>query len=232
MAIICIVLLIVICEFDYVSRLFVRDFYFREYIKDDQQIYFLGSDHKLSLDSEPFSYLNLKSVIENLKPDILLIESRPEQLANGNWADGPPEMLYSHLIANNLVIAVRGVDWFDPNAEVSNSTDALRDNHINENILKNIAGHKKVLIFMGNHHVSLEQPKLEIAGYKKVFFSETKKIKLFKINDKKLIYPKGMNYYIQKRISYEINCVGDVYKMDIQELNRISKIVEQAGEAD
>ncbi|WP_204524435.1 hypothetical protein [Clostridium coskatii] len=45
------------------------------------------------LDSTPYSYLNLKSVIENLRPDLLLIESRPEQLKNGNFADGPGEML-------------------------------------------------------------------------------------------------------------------------------------------
>ncbi len=230
-AIICIIILIGIYQFDYVSKLFVRDFKFREYTKGNQQIYFLGTDHEMSMDSEPFSYLELKAVIENLKPDLLLIESRPEQLANGNFADGPDEMLYCHLVANKFGISVKGVDWSDER-EIPNSTDPTRDNHINENILKSVVEYKKVLILMGNHHVSLEQPKLKTAGYKKVFFPETKKIKLFKINDKRLIYPKGMNYYIQKRISYEKSCIGTVYKTDIQELNRISKIIEQTGETE
>ncbi|WP_254306680.1 hypothetical protein [Clostridium sp. 001] len=35
--------------------------------------------------------------------------------------------------------------------------------------------HKKVLILMGSAHVTLEEPKLEQAGYKKVLFPETEK---------------------------------------------------------
>ncbi|WP_411682905.1 hypothetical protein [Clostridium thailandense] len=49
-----------------------------------------------------------------------------------------------------------------------------------------------------------------------------------------------MNYYIQKRVTYEKNCIGTIYKTDIwkkqgltlvETLNRISKIVQQTGEA-
>ncbi|AKN32899.1 hypothetical protein Ccar_19425 [Clostridium carboxidivorans P7] len=239
--IICIILLVVMYESQYIINILTRDYNFRKYLKDNQQIYFLGTDHTMLLDSEPYSYLNLKSAIENLKPDVLLIESRPDQLAEGNFADGPTEMLYCHLIADNLHIPVKGVDWWVPNdANTPSSTNRIRDNSINENILKNVIGHKKVLILMGRDHVSLEEPKLESAGYKKVFFSEIEKINLLKIHDKKLIYPKGMNYYIQKRIAYEKNCIGTVYKTDtwkkqgldlIENLNRISKIIQQTGES-
>lgn len=239
--IICIILLVVMYNFQYISNIFTRDFNFRKYVKDNQQIYFLGTVHTMSLDSEPYSYLNLKAVIENLKPDVLLIESRPDQLAEGNFADGPTEMLYCHLIADKLHIPVKGVDWWIPDdANTPDSTNRIRDNSINENILKNVIGYKKVLILMGNAHVSLEQPKLEAVGYKKVFFSEIEKINLLKIHDKRLIYPKEMNYYIKKRIAYEKNCIGTVYKTDtwkkqglylIENLNRISKIVQQTGES-
>jgi hypothetical protein len=242
-AIICIMLLIGVYNKDYISNIFTRDSNFRKYAKDNQQIYFLGTVHTMSLDSEPYSYLNLKSVIENLKPDVLLIESRPEQLSNGNFADGPSEMLYSHLIANKLGIPVKGVDWWTPDdtINVPGTTNPTRDNYVNKNILKNVIGYKKVLILMGYNHVSLEQPKLESAGYKKVFFSEIEKIKLLKVHDKKLVYPKGMNYYIQKRINYEKNCIGTVYKTKIfkdeviagiEDFNRFSKNIEQTGETE
>lgn len=236
-----ILLLICIYEVRYIDNIYMRDSHFRKYVKNNQQVYFLGTDHKMSLDSKPYSYLNLKSVIENLKPDVLLIESRPEQLDNHNFADGPPEMLYCHLIADKLGIPVKGVDWWTPDdRNRHDSTNPIRDNYINKNILKNVIGHKKVLILMGMDHVSIEQPKLLSAGYKKVFFSEIEKIKFLKVYDNKLTYPKGMNYYIQKRIDYEKSCAGTVYKTDIwkkqaevmiQDLNRISKIIRQTGES-
>lgn len=218
---------------------YVRDSAFRKYIKGDQEIYFLGTVHSMNLTSKPLSYLELKAVIENLKPDLLLIESRPEQLANDNFADGPPEMLYSHLTAISDGIPVKGVDWWNVDAGVPNSTNQTRDNHINENILNSVVGYKKVLIIMGAAHIEIEQPKLEAAGYETVFFANTEKDNLFKVQNKKLIYPKGMNYYIKKRISYEKNCVSTIYKTDIwkkqgliliEDLNKFSKTVEQTGE--
>ncbi|AKN31297.1 hypothetical protein Ccar_10700 [Clostridium carboxidivorans P7] len=238
---ICIMLLICMYKFQYIDDIYSRDSHFRKYVNDNQQIYFLGTAHEISLDSKPYSYLNLKSVIENLKPDVLLIESRPEQLNNGNFADGPPEMLYCHLVANKLGIPVKGVDWWIPDDKNKpSSTNPVRDNYINENILKSVIGYKKVLILMGMEHVTREQPKLQAAGYKKVFFSEIEKIKLLKVHDNKLTYPKGMNYYIQKRIDYEKSCIGTLYKNDtwknqaeavIENLNRIDKAIEQTGES-
>lgn len=219
---------------------YVRDSAFRKYTKGNQDIYFLGTTHSMSLTSKPFSYLELKAVIENLKPDLLLIESRPEQLANKNFADGPPEMLYSHLTAISNGISVKGVDWWTVNESLPNSTNTIRDNHINENILKSVVGYKKILILMGNAHLGIEQPKLENAGYKTSSFTNSEKDNLFKAKNNKLIYPKGMNYYIQKRISYEKNCIGTVYKTDmwkkqvlivVEDLNNFSKIVKQIGES-
>ncbi len=61
MTIICIILLIVIYEFDYVNKSFVRDSHFRKYTNGNQQIYFLGTIHSgMSLDSEPFSLKSKK----------------------------------------------------------------------------------------------------------------------------------------------------------------------------
>lgn len=218
---------------------YFRDSAFRKYTKGDQDIYFLGTVHSMSLNSKHFSYLNLKSVIENLKPDLLLVESRPEQLANGNFADGPVEMLYSHLTAISNGIPVKGIDWWNADTSSPNTTSAARDNHINNNILKDVVGYKKVLILMGRDHVGIEQPKLEVARYKSSSFSKIEKDNLFKVKNQKLLYPKGMNYYIQKRISYEKNCIGTVYRTDtwkkqavmlIQELKIFSKTIQKTGE--
>lgn len=218
---------------------YFRDSSFDKYTKGDQNVYFLGTVHSMSLNSKNFSYLNLKAVIENLKPDLLLIESRPEQLANNNFADGPGEMLYSHLTALNCGIPVKGVDWWTPDRGVPNSTNAERDEHINRNILKEVAGHKKVLILMGKTHLKIERPKLQAAGYNLSSFSKIEKDNLFEVKDNRLLYPKGMNYYIQKRISYEKSCIGTVYKTDIwrnqakiiiKELEEFSKVIKTTGE--
>ncbi|MFL0197985.1 hypothetical protein ACJDU8_20820 [Clostridium sp. WILCCON 0269] len=240
-------ILILICVIiffnpEFIIQMFFRNHYFRKYIKNNQQIYFLGTDHSMSLDTEPFSYLELKSVIENLKPDLVLIESRPEQLDNSNWADGPPKMLYCHLIANRLAIRVKGVDWWTVSSyNIPNSSNPIRDSYIHENIVKNINLYKskKILIIMGADHVILEQPKLESVGYKEAFFSVFEKNRLFKIHNKRLTYPKGMTYYIKKRIDYEKNCIGTIYKTNIwknqalyliKDLNREITMIEKAGE--
>lgn len=242
-------ILILICVIiffnpEFIIQMFFRNHYFRKYIKNNQQIYFLGTNHSMSLDTEPFSYLNLKSVIENLKPDLVLIESRPEQLINNNFADGPPEMLYCHLIATNIGIPVKGVDWWTPSASNPETSPPIRNDYIHRNILKNINAstnlNKKILIIMGADHVVLEQPKLKSAGYKEVFFSVFEKNRLFKIHNKRLIYPKGMTYYIKKRIDYEKNCIGTIYKTDIwkkqalyliKDLNREINMIEKTGES-
>lgn len=235
--------IIIFLNASFILQIFSRDFYFRKYVKGNNEIYFLGTIHTMSLDSKPFSYLELKAVIKNLKPDLVLIESRPEQLDNGNLADGPPEMLYCHLIANRLGIRVKGVDWWNVSSyNMPNSSNAIRDSYVHENIVKNINLYKskKILIIMGSAHVVLEQPKLKNSGYKKEFFSIIEKNKLFKVYDRKLVFPKGMNFYVKKRIIYEKNCIGTVYKTDIwkksaleviESLNRESKIIQQIGES-
>jgi hypothetical protein len=67
--------------------------------KNDQEIFILGTIHGRHYKSKSYSLLYLKTVIENTKPELLLVESRPEELKAGNLGDGPLEMLFSNLTA-------------------------------------------------------------------------------------------------------------------------------------
>lgn len=57
----------------------------------------------------------------------MLVESRPEQLAKDNWADGPIEMLFASLTARSLGIEVDGVDWHEDDPSKFGTTWKERD---------------------------------------------------------------------------------------------------------
>jgi hypothetical protein len=91
----------------------------------------------------------------------------------------------------------------------------------------------------GRQHVEIELTKLEKEGYHEVNFTNSQKNKLFKYGNENLAYPKGMDFYIKKRIENEKDCIGKVYKTKefidsansiINNLEDLDKKVEQTGE--
>jgi hypothetical protein len=76
-----------------------RDAHFLRLTADRQAVYVLGTIHGDHLSSAAYSLQHVQAVVENLKPDLLLVESRPEELAKDNWADGPIEMPVASLTA-------------------------------------------------------------------------------------------------------------------------------------
>ncbi len=175
----------------------------RRLVKEDKEIYILGSLHHMHYNLPDYSFQHLKVVLTNLKPDILLIESRQEELAKGNYADGPIEMFYLHMAALALNIPVKGIDWFTYENSKPGTTNKKRDQMITTNIIDKSKDHKKVLVIIGATHMLVETKMLKQKGYKLDSLDLEDKQSLFSNSDKDLIFPRETIKYINKRIKIE-----------------------------
>lgn len=202
----------------------------------DLTIYLLGTLHSTHLKFPWYSLGHIQALIKNLDPDLLLIESRPEELVNGNWGDGPIEMPFAALTAQSLGIEVQGMDWWKKEDLLSDSTE--REDRMMQNILAALQGHRIVLILTGWSHVKGFLQRLEKAGYIYIEFPSAEKQKLFDISGTKFVFPPGMSYYIQKRI--DIDTVALLSESDSEWISRLEsgikarqkllKIIEKVGE--
>ena len=172
-------------------------------VKENKEIYILGSLHHMHYSLPDYSFQHLKAVLTNLKPDILLIESRQEELDNHNYADGPIEMFYLHMAAKTLNIPVKGVDWFSYEYSKPGNTSKKRDQMITINIIDKSKDHKKVLLIMGATHMLVETKLLKQKGYKIDCLDLENKQFLFSNSDKDIIFPRDTIKYINKRIEIE-----------------------------
>ena len=166
-----------------------------------QTIYVLGTIHGSHLSFTPYSLWHLQAVVERLHPDLLLVESRPEELGRDNWGDGPIEMLFASLTARSLGIEVQGIDWWNKSSLHDDSSE--REDQMFQNILGHLPGSRTVLILAGWSHIEGLKQRLQSAGYKVEAFSSREKQALFAPSDKELLFPPGMTYYLQKRIELD-----------------------------
>ncbi|MBS3788321.1 hypothetical protein KGY79_09035 [Candidatus Bipolaricaulota bacterium] len=181
---------------------------FRKLSNEKNKIYLLGTTHR-HFGSDGYSLRDISAVIKNLRPDILLVESRPEQLQQGNLGDGPPEMLFAHLFARSRDIPVKGMDWW--NMEMSpGTTTEKRDDKMVENVLRAVSGKEKVLILTGFTHVIRFIPRLVDAGYERVGFGKNRKEELFEKGSGRLVFPEKVEYYLRKRIQHDKDLLQDI----------------------
>jgi hypothetical protein len=134
------------------------------------EFYILGTIHGEHFNRKyNYSIANVQSVIDTVKPDILLVEIRQETYDNYGVLDGPFEMMYAWSYAEAEGIPARGIDWWHITEDTqTNSTNAERDDHIYENILTESAGYEKVLVLCGTTH-RIEQSKRFLGnGYTEV----------------------------------------------------------------
>lgn len=176
---------------------------FHKVERGDQTIYLLGTMHSAHLNSKGYSLLNIKAVIENVHPDLLLLESRPEELEKGNWGDGPIEMLYSNLTARKLGIAVDGMDWWMEGEGKPGTTYEQRDDRMVENILTRIGDYKSILVLTGHSHIPEFIKRLKAHNFSKVTFKRGDKAKLFALNEEIMFFPLGMAESIKTRIKHD-----------------------------
>lgn len=169
-----------------------------------QELYLLGTIHEGHLTTPSYSLWHLQAVLEHLKPDLLLVESRPVELAKGNWGDGPIEMPFASLTAQAEGTEVQGMDWWvkeSVTAMGSNSDE--REDRMFQNILTALPNHRTVLILTGWSHVEGFQRRLRGKRYDELPFSSAERQGLFDMAGITPVFPKGMTHYIQKRIEID-----------------------------
>jgi hypothetical protein len=164
-----------------------------------REVYLLGTLHSRHLTTGDYSLLHLQAVQAHLKPDLLLVESRPEELARDNWADGPVEMPFASLTARATGVDVAGFDWWSMNADHEINSDR-REDRMFENIRKDMASHRRILILTGYGHIEGFARRLAASGYRRARFSAAEKDALFDTQGLALRFPRGMTHYVQKRI--------------------------------
>ncbi len=168
---------------------------------DGQEVFLLGTIHTDHLTNSAYSFWNIKAVILHVSPDLLLVESRPEEMERSNIGDGPVEMPFSTLVARQAGIEVQGMDWWTMEGEGMDSE--VREDRMFENIVREIAGHGKVLILTGWSHIEGFQKRFSSLGYQTVPFPAVEKYAVFDTSDIPQVFPKGLTDCIERRIEID-----------------------------
>ncbi len=168
--------------------------------QQDHEIFLLGTIHDDHINNAYFSFANIEAIIENLKPQLLLIESRQNELENDRIGDGPCEMPFAYLIAKKIDIPVLGVDWWEKSND-RRSSNENRDDHIFQNILSNMQTKGPMLVLLGYSHIQEMLSRFHKQGYAEQSISN--KDAYFQLKHKIFFFPKGMTSAISQRISRE-----------------------------
>ena len=181
--------------------------------ESNQEIYILGTYHGKHLNKAfNYSLQDITSVIKNINPDMVLIESREDTYKDYNVIDGPIDMIiaYSYCIQENIDIGM--IDYWKLNDEVSpRTTDKKRDDIINDNIIEKIDSNKdkkKILIICGDTHFHEQIKRFKSQGLKKVHIK----------NKKELFHDNGTFKYpllMQKTIEDKINYISTIFNDEI-----------------
>lgn len=189
---------------------YAKNITFVKLLKDQQLVYILGTIHGAHLSVRDYSLWHIKAVIKNLRPDLLLVESRPEELDQDNWADGPIEMVFSSLTAMELGIPVCGMDWWDYELFSAGRSNDLREEKMFKLATSQISNQKRALLITGFSHVPEFTKRFLNKGYSHPDFPSAEKEKLFATTDNEELYPTRMAFYIEKRIKLDKKAIVDV----------------------
>lgn len=138
----------------------------------EQEVYLLGTLHKDHFNKWiNYSMEDILSVVDNVKPDAVFIESREEYFEEYGVMDGPIDMavVYGYCIDNDIPVEM--IDWWvvDNNYQ-SNTTSAKRDDMIFTNVynkLKAIHTDTKILVICGAGHFHEQSRRFMKTGFQK-----------------------------------------------------------------
>ena len=164
-------------------------------------VWLLGTIHGGHLETEAYSLAHLEAVLLHLHPARLLVESRPEEVAAGNLADGPFEMGYMSLVARAAGIPFDGVDWWDEDAVGLRRTNAEREGRIVRNIVARLPAVGSVLVLLGFSHIPELVERLREQGYVKAPISSEERAMLFDTATISQRFPAGMAAALERRIA-------------------------------
>jgi len=142
-----------------------RDSTHRCVTREAQTICFVGTIHTAHLESKEFGLGHLERALQRYSPDVVLVESRPSRVDQGDLADGPIEMLYVALRSRDLNLELCGIDWWSPSEQAPNGTDDRRDDEMNVLLLRCAKNKKQSLVFVGYSHVAEQISRLERSGW-------------------------------------------------------------------
>jgi hypothetical protein len=180
---------------------YARDANFVRLARGPESVYILGTIHGRHLSTSEYSLAHLKAVIAHLRADLLLVEARPRELAQGRWGDGPIEMPYAALTARSRGLRVDGIDWWDSGAPArARRTDDVRDDKIFHNMMERLPGRGTALVLVGYSHVPELAARLASAGFAEQPITAEQKSRLFALLDEPFAYPPGMSAAIRRRI--------------------------------
>lgn len=176
-----------------------RDANFIKLTRGPLEVFVLGTIHGKHLSTPDFSLAHLGAAIEALKPDVLLVEARPEELARGRFGDGPIEMPYATLFARARSIPVEGIDWWQPQGSLRR-TDDNRDDRIFELLKERLPPSGTVLVLIGYSHVPEQRDRLQAEGFLPGVFTDDDKRRVFELGPEPFTFPPGMGEAIRQRI--------------------------------
>ncbi|GAC1353037.1 MAG: hypothetical protein NVS3B20_20820 [Polyangiales bacterium] len=168
----------------------------------DGEVYLVGTIHAAHLDSVHYNLFHLDALLRNLRPDQLLLESRPEELEQGNVCDGPVEMGFANLSARSVGISAGGMDFFRRDASPGGS-DEIRDNEMFARTKRALHRRSTVLILTGYSHVPEFIRRLEKDGYQLDPLTAARKEELFSVRPSPRLFPRGMAACIKHRIVHD-----------------------------
>lgn len=170
---------------------------------NEQSIYILGTIHEYHFKKIlRYSYLDIKNVIDNVDPDLILLEVDQEVFDKFGVIKSPIEMVPLWCYAVEKGIPVKGVDWFNF-SENSRSwtTDQERDDNIFKNVVKSIDNESRVLIIVGSVHRIEQTKRFKKLGYKQKDVKD--KENLYETNESsEFTYPKNTVVEVEKQIDY------------------------------
>ncbi len=179
---------------------YARDAHFLRLRKGDQVVYLLGTVHTDHLASRDYSLWHLGAVVDRLRPDLLLVESRPEELARDNWGDGPVEMPFASLTARAGGIPVEGIDWWERAGSRPGTSNPGREERMFRNLTERLPGRGTALVLVGYSHVAELSERLQETGYTADRFERSEKQALFATADRPPLFPPRLGHYLRKNV--------------------------------
>jgi hypothetical protein len=170
---------------------------------EGRSLYLLGTIHGAHLETPSFSFLHLQAVIDRLNPELVLVESRPEEIAKGNWGDGPIEMAFASLHAKSKGMAADGFDAWSPENLSGRSSDDRREDRMMANVALRLPGRRVVLVLTGYSHVAELSSRLAAQGWRPRELTGESKRALFDTTGMTLRFPAGMSDAISLRVAQD-----------------------------
>lgn len=170
----------------------IKNFTVRKVIMTDgQEIYLMGTFHTEHFRQYAnYSIEEMISAINNIAPDVVLIEARENSFLEYGVVDGPIDMCVAYCCCMDNGIPVEMIDyWKIDNDFKENTTTKDRDDHIHENIMEKLKSYQnqRILVICGFGHLSAQTGRLIESGGQREHISHISS--LFKKEASDFTYP-------------------------------------------